>query len=255
MNRPTIWAVVPGAGIGQRLGANRPKQYLSLAGQMVAQRTLTQLTDTGLFSKIIVALAENDHYFSDLPIAHSPHIETVVGGVNRASSVLNGLQALAGRAESNDWVMVHDIARPLITVEALNKLVDAVSGQDVAAILAARVYDTVKQAAIKKTVEATTEKAPPSHSMPVIKTTLDRCQLWLAQTPQMVRYGLLVEALVQAEQQHHEVTDEASAIEFLNRPVLLVENTRQNIKITTTDDLRLAEYYLSNIVDSDEANR
>ena len=106
--------------------------------------------------------------------------------------------------------------------------------QDVAAILATRIHDTVKRSGIYNS-------AP--EALPIVEATLDRRRLWLAQTPQMVRYGLLVEAMTQAKKQQ-EVTDEASAVEFLGRPVLLVENTQQNIKITTAEDLRLAEYYL-----------
>ncbi len=234
MSQPVIWALVPGAGTGQRMGASLPKQYLSLAGQTIAQRTLSQLVTADLFSKIIIALADDDHHFLDLPIAQSAQIETVVGGTSRAASVVNGLHALADYAAADDWVMVHDIARPLITVEAMNKLVNAVGPQDVAAILATRIHDTVKRSGIYNS-------AP--EALPIVETTLDRRRLWLAQTPQMVRYGLLVEAMTQAEKQQ-EVTDEASAVEFLGRPVLLVENTQQNIKITTAEDLRLAEYYL-----------
>ncbi|MAV75963.1 MAG: 2-C-methyl-D-erythritol 4-phosphate cytidylyltransferase [Actinobacteria bacterium TMED172] len=234
MSQAVIWALVPGAGTGQRMGASLPKQYLLLAGQTIAERTLSQLVTADLFSKIIIALADDDNHFLDLPIAQSAQIETVVGGASRAASVLNGLHALADYAAADDWVMVHDIARPLITVEAMNKLVNAVGPQDVAAILATRIHDTVKQSDIYNSVP---------ESLPFVETTLDRRRLWLAQTPQMVRYGLLVEALTQAEKQH-EVTDEASAVEFLGRSVLLVENTQQNIKITTDEDLRLAEYYL-----------
>ena len=234
MSQPVIWALVPGAGTGQRMGASLPKQYLSLAGQTIAQRTLSQLVTADLFSKIIIALADDDHHFLDLPIAQSAQIETVVGGASRAASVVNGLHALADYAAADDWVMVHDIARPLITVEAMNKLVNAVGPEDVAAILATRIHDTVKRSGIYNSA---------SEALPAVETTLDRRRLWLAQTPQMVRYGLLVEAMTQAEKQQ-EVTDEASAVEFLGRPVLLVENTQQNIKITTAEDLRLAEYYL-----------
>ena len=222
------------------MGASLPKQYLSLAGQTIAQRTLSQLVTAGLFSKIIIALADDDHHFLDLPVAQSAQIETVVGGASRVTSVLNCLHALADYAAADDWVMVHDIARPLITVEAMNKLVNAVGPQDVAAILATRIHDTVKRSGIDDSA---------SEALPIVETTLDRRRLWLAQTPQMVRYGLLVEALTQAEKQQQEVTDEASAVEFLGQSVLLVENTQQNIKITTADDLRLAEYYLSGSLD------
>ena len=120
MSQPVIWALVPGAGKGQRMGASLPKQYLSLAGQTIAQRTLSQLVTAGLFSKIIIALADDDHHFLDLPIAQSAQIETVVGGASRAASVVNGLHALADYAAADDWVMVHD--KSIVFDQAENRM-------------------------------------------------------------------------------------------------------------------------------------
>ena len=233
MSQPTIWAVVPAAGIGTRFAADCPKQYLSLAGQSIAERSLDTLTASNLFAAIVVAVNPTDDYFDQLPIASQPLIERVDGGNSRAESVLKGLKALSGRADKNDWVMVHDIARPLVTVESLLRLSSAVADTDVAAILAAPIYDTVKQA------------SSDGERLPVIKATLDRQQLWAAQTPQMVRYGLLCEALSAALAANNTVTDEASAVEYLGADVMVVENTQQNIKITTRDDLQMAAFFLS----------
>lgn len=233
MSQPTIWAVVPAAGIGTRFAADCPKQYLSLAGQSIAERSLNTLIASNLFAAIVVAVNPADDYFDQLPMASQPLIERVDGGNSRAESVLKGLEALSGRADKNDWVMVHDIARPLVTVESLLRMRSAVADTDVAAILAAPIYDTVKQT------------GSGGERLPVIKATLDRQQLWAAQTPQMVRYGLLCEALSDALAANYTVTDEASAVEYLGADVIVVENTQQNIKITTPDDLQIAAFFLS----------
>ena len=240
MSQPSIWAVVPAAGIGTRFAADRPKQYLSLAGQLIAERSLNTLESSGLFAAIVVAVNPVDSYFNQLAAAALPLIERVDGGASRAESVLNGLKALSNRAEKDDWVMVHDIARPLVTAASLHRLRDAVSDTDVAAILAAPIYDTIKQVAVPD------NEIEKNTGLPVVQATLDRRQLWVAQTPQMVRYGLLYKALSQAlAADDNTVTDEASAVERLGADVVVVENTQKNIKITTADDLQMAAFFLS----------
>ena len=240
MSQPSIWAVVPAAGVGTRFAADRPKQYLSLAGQLIAERSLNTLESSGLFAAIVVAVNPVDSYFNQLAAAALPLIERVDGGASRAESVLNGLKALSNRAEKDDWVMVHDIARPLVTAASLHRLRDAVSDTDVAAILAAPIYDTIKQVAVPD------NEIEKNTGLPVVQATLDRRQLWVAQTPQMVRYGLLYKALSQAlAADDNTVTDEASAVERLGADVVVVENTQKNIKITTADDLQMAAFFLS----------
>lgn len=235
MSQPTIWAVVPAAGIGTRFAADKPKQYHLLAGQPIAERSLKTLSACDLFTAIVVAVNPNDSHFSLLAAASLPLVEQVAGGASRAESVLKGLKALSGRAQKDDWVMVHDIARPLVTEESLLRLRDAATVNDKAIILAAPIYDTIKQAV----------NDGESHDLPVVEATLDRQQLWAAQTPQMVRYGLLYEALTSALSAGQTITDEASAVEYLGVDVGIVENTQQNIKITTAEDLRMAEFFLS----------
>ena len=241
MSQPSIWAVVPAAGIGTRFAADRPKQYLPLAGQLIAERSLNTLESSGLFTAIVVAVNPLDSYFNLLPAAALPLVERVDGGASRAESVLNGLKALSSRAKKDDWVMVHDIARPLVTVASLQRLREAVTDTDVAAILAAPIYDTIKQVAVAEL----DSQAKKTDGLPTITATLDRRQLWAAQTPQMVRYGLLCDALNQALALGDAVTDEASAVERLGADVAVVENTQQNIKITTADDLQMATFFLS----------
>lgn len=242
-----VWAVVPAAGAGRRYGADKPKQYLELAGQLIAQRTLDTLCNAKIFQGIVVAISNGDTHFATLPCAGNPLINCVDGGDSRAHSVLAGLRALANSARPDDWVMVHDIARPLISVDALHRLLAAVTnnaitgGADVGvdigvdgAILAAPMHDTVKRAS-----------AAGDGADLLIETTLDRNTLWCAQTPQLFRYQALTDALTAAMQRGDTITDEASAMEAVGARVAIVSNTARNLKITTADDLALAQYYLT----------
>lgn len=231
-----VWAVVPAAGAGTRFGADKPKQYLELAGQPIAQRTLDTLCGADIFQGIIVATSNGDDRFAMLPVARHPLIQRVEGGESRAHSVLAGLHALTAVAKPDDWVMVHDIARPLISVEALHRLLAAVADNATAdgiegAILAAPMHDTVKRAS--------------DAAEPVIDNTLDRNTLWGAQTPQLFRYQSLLDALADALQRGDSITDEASAMETVGARIAIVSNTARNLKITTADDLALAHYYLT----------
>lgn len=237
MTQAALWAVVPAAGSGSRFGASQAKQYIDLAGKTIAERTLETLESAAIFQSIVVVLNPLDKNFSQLPQSQNPIFEPAAGGQSRAESVLNGLKALADRAKADDWVMVHDIARPLVTEESLHTLwaaVNTVEQQAVGAILAAPIYDTIKQ-------------ADAEQILPTIAKTLDRHLLWSAQTPQLFPYGLLCQALNDAMQSPDAaaITDEASAIERIGGKVLIVKNSRQNIKITTAEDLQLANYYLS----------
>ena len=218
-----VWAVVPAAGIGRRFGGDIPKQYLPLAGEPVLARTLGALRQAQLFSGICVAVAENDQWFYKL-IPTWPTLWTCIGGEERAASVLAGLESLLSRGACEaDWVMVHDAARPNIST-ALILAVFAEAQQSGAAIAALPASDTIKQTA--------------SAGSARIQNTLDRRQLWLAQTPQCFPLGALYQALQCADLDR--VTDEASAMEDL-MPVALVPGQRSNIKITETEDLTLCE--------------
>jgi len=153
---------------------------------------------------------------------------SVEGGRERCDSVLNGLQALSPWAQENDWVLVHDAARPCVTTEAIQTLITSVGGHEVGGILAVPVSDTLKRADGK-----------------VISATLDRRSLWQAHTPQMFRYSLLKESLERALANNFSVTDEASALEFSGYQTLLVEDRRDNIKVTRPEDLAMAEAILA----------
>lgn len=231
------WVVVPAAGHGSRMQAALPKQYLLLNGQTVLACTLQKLLMLKHLSGIVVSLSADDTQFEQLPMAAHPLITPVVGGHERAHSVLNGLaHLLATGAHKNDWVLVHDAARPCVKLASIYSLVNYCqslldSHVLAGAILAAPVADTLKMANANLAI---------AHTVP-------RAALWQAHTPQCFRLGQLHDALVQALAANAAITDEASAIEYCGGHVKLIEDTRDNIKITRPEDLALAEFILSKV--------
>ncbi|QGX38815.1 2-C-methyl-D-erythritol 4-phosphate cytidylyltransferase [Permianibacter aggregans] len=222
------WAIIPAAGSGSRLGADRPKQYLSLHGATVLFHTLSFFLADSRFSQVLVALAADDQLFRHSDAAALP-VQTVVGGDTRHASVLAALRALQGRAEDHDWVFVHDAARPLLLASDLQQLFttlkDAETENFAGAILAVPVADTLKRVANDGTIEA----------------TVDRQGLWRAMTPQVFRFQALLTALISSESRAIAVTDEASAMEAAGHTVRIVRGRDDNIKITQGQDLMIAE--------------
>ena len=234
-NRPAaLWAVVPAAGIGSRMQASVPKQYLPLHGRSVIECSLQRLTSLPAIQGIVVALAADDTWWPDLHLELDSPLLTVVGGDQRCDSVLNALELLTEKAVATDWVMVHDAARPCVQRADLEKLYQQVTQAGQGGLLAVPVRDTMKRAA---------RDHIDSDRMQVVET-VDRKDLWHALTPQMFRLGELHRALSQALADGQQVTDEAAAMEYGGYQPLLVEGHHDNIKITHPDDLALAEYYL-----------
>jgi len=221
-----FWAVVPAAGVGKRMNADRPKQYLELAGKTVLEQTLRRLLQANVFAGIAVAISAEDGYWPELEIATHERIITAAGGKERADSVLSGLKAIAANASDNDWVLVHDAARPCITAADIHHLIDSLKNDEVGGILALSSHDTLK-----------------SVQGDSILGTLDRTHIWRALTPQMFRYSHLKSALEAAEG-NPAVTDEASALELQGLQPKIVEGRPDNIKITRPEDLALAQFYL-----------
>jgi 2-C-methyl-D-erythritol 4-phosphate cytidylyltransferase len=221
-----FWAVVPAAGVGKRMNANRPKQYLELGDKTVLEHTLSRLLETAVFSGIAVAVSEEDGYWPDLPIASDPHIIRAKGGKERADSVLSALTSLQNLAAGDDWVLVHDAARPCITSSDIHLLIDALRTDEVGGILALASHDTLKN------VDGGN-----------ILGTLDRSHIWRALTPQMFRYQALKTAL-ETHQGNPAITDEASALELQGQQPKIVEGRPDNIKITRPEDLALANFYM-----------
>lgn len=225
-NTQSIWAVVPAAGVGKRMQADRPKQYLELAGKTVLEHTLTRLLQADVFAAVSVAISVEDPYWPELVISKNDRVLTAPGGKERAYSVLSALRVIADRARGNDWVLVHDAARPCITVADIRLLINTLQNDEVGGILALSSHDTLKN------VEGVS-----------IVGTLDRTHIWRALTPQMFRYGQLKQAL-EASVGNPVVTDEASALELLGLQPKIVEGRPDNIKITRPEDLPLAQFYL-----------
>ena len=229
MNDISGWVVVPAAGIGSRMQADRPKQYLPLAGTTVLEYTLNQLLAHPRVRGVIVSVAEYDQFWPDLSIASDPRVIAVAGGEERCYSVLNGLKKMMAYAGPSDWVMVHDVARPCLTHAELNSLFNAAEAQTADGfVLGMPVRDTMKQTS----PEGVVESSP------------DRSRLWHAFTPQMFRLGELLAAIDTCLQDGKLVTDEASAMERCGYSVKMVAGSANNIKITRPEDLPLAEFIL-----------
>ena len=222
------WAVLPAAGIGSRMGGDLPKQYIEVAGATIFEHSLRALLACRQLTAVIVALHPGDSRAATLDILADARVQAVAGGAERSNSVLAGLGALAGQAAPDDWVLVHDAARPCLQREDSARLIARVIDRGIGGILAEPIVDTVKQADADGLVAA----------------TLDRNALWRAQTPQMFRLGELRDALEQAAGRGLTVTDEASAMEMAGYPVQLVPGSSRNLKVTVPADLQLAAWYL-----------
>lgn len=230
--QPPVIAIVPAAGIGSRMKAELPKQYLKLGKQSILAHTLDTLIKHVQVDLVIVALSPNDEWFEHLPQAKHPKLKTVIGGAERADSVLAALHFAKELydGELKPWAMVHDAARPCLRSQDIDNLLASRSIHPQGAILASPVRDTMKRAVAGKSE---------------IADTVCRDNLWHALTPQLFPVQDLADNLSKALTQGVNVTDEASAMEWANVPVGLVAGRGDNIKVTHPDDLALAELFLS----------
>jgi 2-C-methyl-D-erythritol 4-phosphate cytidylyltransferase len=227
-----LFALVPAAGGGTRFGAAVPKQYAQLAGQPLLAWTLARLRAALDLHTIVVALSPDDDRY-DREIGAREAIAVLrCGGSTRSDTVRNALHALAGTCRDDDWILVHDAARPCVPADALARLVAEVSDDAVGGLLAIPVSDTLKRADGAGDVAA-----------PRVMRTENRAGLWQAQTPQMFRYGVLERALAQPAAS--EYTDEAQAVESLGLAPRLVHGSLANIKVTFPDDIVLAAAILA----------
>jgi 2-C-methyl-D-erythritol 4-phosphate cytidylyltransferase len=223
---PRVFAIVPAAGRGTRIGDPVPKQYIPLAGKPMVFHGLSALSKVSRIERIFVVLAPGDRHWARHDwSALGPRIETLfAGGEHRAHSVLNALVALEGRADSGDWILVHDAARPCIATELVEQFLDELDDDPVGGLLAMPLADTLKSAGEGQRVAA----------------TIPRLNLWRAQTPQMFRYELLKRAL----ERRLDATDESQAVESLGQSPRLVEGENGNLKVTFAEDLAIAEMIL-----------
>ncbi len=225
----SLWAVVPAAGRGTRFGGEVPKQYLEVEGRPLIAYALAALTAHPAVEGVVVAIGEND---ADWPgwteFADKP-VRTCIGGASRAASVLAGLEALPESVRADDFVLVHDAARPNLNLHDLSQLLERGRSDPVGAILAAPVRDTLKRAGDDGGIDATEPRE----------------RLWRALTPQLFRRMQLSKALQDAAQAGVEVTDEAMALERQGLRPLLIEGSEENFKVTTPTDLARFRFILS----------
>jgi 2-C-methyl-D-erythritol 4-phosphate cytidylyltransferase len=224
------WAVVPAAGRGVRFGGEMPKQYLGIAGRPMIEHSLRALLGHPDVDGVMVALAPDDPWWGGWRYLENKPIYTCIGGAERADSVLAALQALPATVSEDQWILVHDAARPCLRGVDLTRLLAIGQADPVGAILAAPVRDTLKRA------EAGDEQR--------IAGTEPRERLWRALTPQLFRRGGLIRALQAAMRGGRPVTDEAMAMEAIGLKPRLVEGSDDNIKVTTPADVALAESIL-----------
>jgi 2-C-methyl-D-erythritol 4-phosphate cytidylyltransferase len=223
---PRYFALIPAAGVGARMGAGSPKQYLKIGGKPMLRHTLDAFQSSDLIAHTFVVVSPDDPYIDSVAPNHGVTVLRC-GGASRMESVRNALAVLANTLAGGDWVLVHDAARPGLTAELIEKLITATGEHPVGGLLGLPVVDTVKRCIEGEACG-----------------TIPRNGLWLAQTPQMFRYQLLREALTAATDPNT-ITDDASAVEALGLTPKLVEGHPRNLKVTLPDDIRIAELFLA----------
>ena len=229
---PSIWAVIPAAGIGKRMQSDIPKQYLPLAGVTVIENTIARLLSSGKVAGLSISIRRDDPYWPKISINSDKPVVLAEGGVERCDSVLNAMKALAERDDfvlDNDWVLVHDAVRACIRPKDIERLIEQVMKTESGGLLALPVRDTMKRSGDGQSVES----------------TVDREKLWHALTPQLFPFRALQEALIKAMEESVTITDESSAMEHAGYSPKLVEGHEDNIKITRPDDLRMAELFIA----------
>lgn len=224
------WAIIPAAGVGKRMQANRPKQYLDLHGKSVIEHTLDRLLSMNEVAGVVLSISEGDEYWADLNYRTTKPLLIAKGGKERSDSVLNALTLLKENVNNAQaiYALVHDAARPCVRTADIQKLIEQSSNEN-GGLLALAVRDTMKRS------------DDESNSL----KTVERNNLWHALTPQMFRLDLLISALQKAEEKQLPITDDASAMELAGYKPKLIEAHEDNIKITRMFDLELAHLYIS----------
>jgi 2-C-methyl-D-erythritol 2,4-cyclodiphosphate synthase/2-C-methyl-D-erythritol 4-phosphate cytidylyltransferase len=236
------WLVMPAAGSGSRFGEPTPKQYAPLAGRTVIEWALAPFLEDHRCRGIVVALAAGDAWWPQVAArlrlgagaeSARPGVSVAAGGAQRSLSVRGALAALQGQAQADDWVLVHDAARPCLRADDVERLLTRLAAHPLGGLLAAPAPDTLKRALDM-----------PAADEPAVAQTVERAGLYRALTPQMFRYGRLSAALDAAHMARRFPTDEAQALEWLGERPQLVAGQPDNLKVTTAADLVLAEAVL-----------
>ena len=227
ISQTNLWAVIPAAGSGSRFSKTELKQYQYIQNTTVLEHTVRRISQLPL-NGYVLAIGTQDTFAQTLAFQDIDKAHFCMGAAERVHSVLNSLNHLLSFADENDWVLVHDAARPCVTIECLYALVEQAIESNHSAILAIPVRDTLKQ-------------VKPGNQ---IDKTVSRDLLWQAQTPQIAKIGKLKKAIEYALENNIAITDEASALEYMGETVQVVMGRSDNIKITYPDDLELARLIL-----------
>ena len=237
----TIWAVLPAAGIGRRMGSTIPKQYLSIDGDPLLLHALRRLSGVSEIKKIVVVIHPEDSHWAELHESideeFKSRIIAVTGGDERYQSVLNGIAALTDLADKDDWVLVHDAVRPCVHTSDIENLIQKASLHPIGGLLGYPVENTLKRIDKERGVIE----------------TVDRDSYWNAFTPQMFRFIQLKESIESVVASGEKVTDEAEAIELAGFKPIMVAGSKDNIKITHETDLVLASQILKNQASDNES--
>jgi len=223
--------VVPAAGVGKRMLAHCPKQYLTIENKTILEHTVERLLSHPAINKVVIALGEHDEYFAQTSLVNHSQVKTVIGGKERVDSVLAGLNAVD--QQQYPWVLVHDAARPCVSHADISALMAHCLSKNSGGLLATPVRDTMKRT---KTTELDENQ---------VSATVEREKLWHALTPQMYLVSELTSAIISGLNSDVALTDESSAVELAGFTSLLVSASSENIKITHPDDLALAAFYLN----------
>lgn len=228
---PRYFAFIPASGNGSRMQCNQPKQYMTIMGKPMIQHVLETFASSPLITHTFVVINKGDETLPQL-LKQLPDLEQKVtflfeGGATRQETVYQGLQAIEALVNKDDWILIHDAARPGLTIQLLDHLVTSIANDPVGGLLALPVVDTLKKASQDRS----------QHTVP-------RKDMWAAQTPQMFRYQMLCQAFEQMKQQLHTITDDASAIEMLGYQPQLVTGSPANLKVTYPHDVALVEFLL-----------
>lgn len=227
MNPDKLWAIVPAAGIGNRMNHALPKQYLPIHQKPILAHTLSVICQMPQLHQVIIPLHPRDQYWQRLIQLPFNNIVTVAGGQLRDDSVMNALEYIKKEAKPQDWVLVHDAVRPCVTIKGLTALFTQIQNDHIGGLWGVPVRDTLKKVDEGKA-----------------RTTVSRADLWHAQTPQIFRFEPLYQSLLQAKHDKIEITDEASAIEHAGYHPKMVRGSYDNIKITWPEDLISAALWL-----------
>ena len=221
--------VIPAAGVGRRMGSEQPKQYIEIDGKTILEHTLEPFIQHPDIAQIVVVVSADDPYCQSMNCLQQAKVNVAYGGQERCHSVMNGIMHLRDTITPDEWVLVHDAARPCIHQSEISLLIEALKAHPVGGILAWPVRDTMKR----------------SDDQGKIVDTIEREHLWHALTPQMFRWQILFDALNEAHNQGQVVTDEAQAVERMGLQPQLVAASCYTSKVTTPADLQLAQQYLA----------